>query len=120
MENVYYPFVIKETTPSSSKVRDAPKEAEVAGPGVILAITAPEEPARESKPSGAVETSEGLNPDAPQKTAESIGDAQAPHAEESAFLVEPLQAVPPSKGSKDFEIASAQLSKEGAKTKPKK
>ena len=61
----------------------------------------------ESEPSGAAETSEGLNPDAPQKIAESTGDAQAPHAEEPALLVDPLQAVPLSEGSKDLEIASA-------------
>ena len=118
--NVYYPSAISEATLSSSKVRDSPEEAEAAGLGAVLAITAPEEPARESEPSRAAEMSEGLNPNAPQKTVESSGDAQAPHAEEPALLVEPLQAVPFGKGSKDLEITSAQLSKEGAKTKPKK
>ena len=118
MENVYYPLAIREAAPSSSG--DVPEEAEAAGPGVVLSITAPKEPARESEPSGAVETSKGLNPDAPQKTAEFTGDAQAPHAEEPALLVEPLQAIPPCEGSEDLEVASAQLSKEGAKTKPKK
>ena len=120
MENVYYPPTIREATPSSSEVRDAPEEAEAIGPRVVLAITVPEEPTRKSEPSGAVETSEGLNPDAPQKTAESTGGAQAPHAEEPTLLVEPLQAIPLGEGSEDLEVASAQLSKEGAKTKPKK
>ena len=86
VENVYYPPAIREAAPSSSEVRDAPEEVEAGGPGVVLAITAPKEPARESEPSGAVETSKGLNPDAPQKTAEFTGDAQAPHAEEPALL----------------------------------
>ena len=90
VENVYYPPAIREAAPSSSEVKDAPEEAKAAGPGAVLAITAPKESARESEPSGAAETSEGLNPDAPQKTAESTGDAQAPYAEEPAFLVEPL------------------------------
>ena len=90
VENVYYPPAIREAAPSSSEVRDAPEEVEAAGPGVVLAITAPKEPARESEPFGAVETSEGLNLDAPQKTAEFTGDAQAPHAEEPALLDEPL------------------------------
>ena len=90
VENVYYPPAIKEAAPSNTKVRDAPEEAEAAGPGAIFAIIVPKEPARESKPSGATESSEGLNPDAPQKTTESTGDAQAPYAEELAFLVEPL------------------------------
>ena len=65
MENVYYPPGIRETAPSSSEVRDAPEEAEAAGPGAVLAITAPKKPARESEPSEAKKTSEGLNPDAP-------------------------------------------------------
>ena len=90
VENVYYPPAIREAAPSSSEVRDALEEAEAAGPGVVLAITAPKEPARESEPSRAVEMSEGLNLDAPQKTAEFTGDAQAPHAEEPALLDEPL------------------------------
>ena len=64
VENVYYPPTIREATPSNSKVRDALEEAKVASPGAVLAITVPEEPARESEPSRAVETSEGLNPDA--------------------------------------------------------
>ena len=54
-----------------------------------------------------VETSEGLNPDAPKKTVESTGDTQAPHAEEPALLVEPLQAVPLDEGSKDLNVTSA-------------
>ena len=65
MENVYYHSTIREATPSNSKVRDAPEEAKATGPGAVLAITVPEEPARESEPSRVVETSEGLNPDAP-------------------------------------------------------
>ena len=120
VEHVYYPPTIKEVAPSSSKVRDAPEEAEVARFGVILAITSPEEPAKESEPSGAAETGEGQNPDAPQKTVESTSDAQASHAEEPTLLFEALQAVPLDEGSKDLEISPAQLSEGGAKTKPKK
>ena len=81
MENVYYPPTIREAAPSSSEVRDAPEEAEAAGPGAVLAITVPEEP---------------------------------------TLLIEPLKAIPLGEGSEDLEVASAQLSKEGAKTKPKK
>ena len=76
--------------PSSSKVRDALKDIEAASPEAILAINSSEEPAKENKPSGAAEMSKGQNLDAPQKTTESTGDAQAPYAEELAFLVEPL------------------------------
>ena len=65
MENVYYPPTIREAAPSNSKVRDAPEEAKAAGLRAVLAITVPEEPARESEPSRVVETSKGLNPDAP-------------------------------------------------------
>ena len=78
MENVYYPPAIRETAPSSSEARGAPEEAEATRPEAALAINAPDEPARKSKPSGAAETSEGLNPEAPQKTAESTTEAQAP------------------------------------------
>ena len=63
---------------------------------------------------------EGLNPDAPQKTAKFTGDAHASHTEEPALLVKPLQAVPLGEDSKDLEVAPTQLSKEEAKTKPKK
>ena len=120
VENVYYPPAIREAAPSSSEVRDALEEAEATGPGVVLAIIVPKEPTRESEPSGAAETSESLNPNAPQKTAESTGSARAPHAGEPTLLVEPLQAIPLGEGSEDLKVASAQLSKEGAKTKPKK
>ena len=65
VENVYYSPTIREAAPSSSKVRDAPEEAKAAGLGAILAITVPEEPAKESEPSRVAETSEGLNSDAP-------------------------------------------------------
>ena len=65
MENLYYPSAIRETAPSSSEAKDAPEEAEAAGPEATLAITAPDEPARESELSRAVETNEGLNLKAP-------------------------------------------------------
>ena len=65
VENVYYPPTIRETAPSSSEARDAPEETEAAGPEAALAITAPDQPAMESEPSGAIETSEGLNFKAP-------------------------------------------------------
>ena len=84
------PPAIREAAPSNTEVRDAPEEAEVAGLGAVFAITVSKEPARESEASGAAEASEGLNPDAPQKAAESTGGAQAPYAEEPALLVEPL------------------------------
>ena len=76
-----------------------------------MATTAPDEPAKEGKPFGATETSESLNPRAPQKAARSTVEAQAIHAEEPALLVEPLQAVPPDEGCKDLETTSTQLSK---------
>ena len=65
MENLYYPSAIRETAPSSSEAKDAPEEAEAAGPEATLAIIAPDEPARESELSRAAETNEGLNPEAP-------------------------------------------------------
>ena len=117
VENVYYPPAIWEIAPSSSEAKDAPEEAEAAGPETALAITAPDEPAKESELSRATETNEGLNPEAPQKTAGSTVDAQTLHAEESALLVEPLQTVPLSEGSKDPETAPTQPFKEGIKTK---
>ena len=85
-----------------------------------MAITVPEEPTKESEPSGAAESGEGLNPDAPQKVAESTGGAQAPQHEGPALLIEPFKAIPLGEGSEDLEVASVQLSKAGAKTKPKK
>ena len=80
MENVFYPLAIREIAPSNSEARDVPEEVEAAGPEAALATTAPDEPARESELSGVAEISEGLNSEVPQKTVESIADAQAPHA----------------------------------------
>ena len=62
---MYYPLAIREVAPSNSEVRDAPEEVEAAGPDVALAITSSKESAKESDPSGATETNEGQNPDAP-------------------------------------------------------
>ena len=90
MENVYYPPSIRETAPSSSKVRDVPEETETAGLEVTVATNAPDEPAKESEPSRVAETSESLNLEAPQKAAKSTAEAQATHVEEPALLVEPL------------------------------
>ena len=67
VENVYYPPTIRETALSSSEARDAPEEAKAARLEAVLAITAPNEPARESEPFWAAETSEGLNPEAPRR-----------------------------------------------------
>ena len=50
VEHVYYPPAIKEVAPSSSKVRDALEEAKAAGPGAVMAITSPEDPAKDSEP----------------------------------------------------------------------
>ena len=120
MENVYYPPAIKETALSSSEAQDALEDAETVEPEAALAIIAHDELIRESELFGVTETNEGLNPKAPQKTAETTVDAQAPHAEESALPVEPLQIIPPSEGSKDPEVVSTQLSKDGIKIKLKK
>ena len=86
---------------------------------VAAATTALDEPAKESEPSGATETGEGLSLEVPLRAVESMAEAQAPHAEEPTFLVEPLQAVPLGEGSKDLEIISARLSEDGDKTKSK-
>ena len=56
---MFYPPAIKEGATSSSEVRDAPEEVEVASPGAALVITSPEVPTKESGPSGAVGTDEG-------------------------------------------------------------
>ena len=108
VKNVYYPLAIRETVPSSFKAEGAPEEAEAVGLEDVLAVTALDEPVRR------------VNPEAPQKTAESTADAQTPHVEEPTFLFEPLQIVPPREGSKDLETTSTQLPKERIKTKPKK
>ena len=56
---MYYPSTIREDAPSSSKARDAPEEVEAAGIGAVLAITSPEEPAKESEPLGAAGADKG-------------------------------------------------------------
>ena len=72
---MYYPPTIREAAPSSFEVRDASEEAEAVGPGAVLAITSPDEPAKESEPSGAAETGEGLSLKAPLRTVESTVEA---------------------------------------------
>ena len=107
VKHVHYPSTIREDAPSSFEVRDALEEVEVAGLRAALAITSFDEPAKESEPSSVAETNEGQNPDAPQKTVRSTGDASVSHVEGSVLLAEPLQAVPFGKGSKDFETSPA-------------
>ena len=120
MENVYYPPAIRETALASSEAKVAPEETEIAQPEAALAITPPDEPAKESELSRATKTNEGSNPKAPQKTAESTVNAQAFHAEEPTLSVQPLQTVPPNEGSKGLEVVSTQLSKDGVRIKLKK
>ena len=119
VEKVYYPPAIKEIAPSNSEAGGVPEEAEATGIVVVVATPAPDEPTKESEPFGAAVTSESLSLEAPPRAAESIAEAYAPHAEEPALLVEPLQAVPLGEGSKDLKITYAQLFEDGAKTKPK-
>ena len=118
-ELVYYPSAIREDAPSNSEVRDAPEEVEAVGPDAALAITSSKEPAKESDPSGAAETNEGQNPDAPQETIGSTGDAPVSYAEGPVLLVESLQLVPLGKGFKDLKTFPAQLSEVGAEARSK-
>ena len=60
-----------------------------------------------------------VNPDAPQKTVGSTGDAPVSHAEGPILLIEPLQVIPLGEDSKDLETSPAQLSNGGAKTRSK-
>ena len=87
---MYYPPAIREDAPSNSEVRDALEKVKAAGPRAVMAITSSKESAKESEPYGAVEMNEGQNPDAPQETVGSIGDALVSHAEGPVLLVEPL------------------------------
>ena len=119
VENVYYPPAIREAAPSSFEAGGVPEEDEAAGTVAATISTAPNEPAKERKPFGAAKIGEGLNLKAPPRAVESTTEAQASHAEEPTLLVEPLQAVPLDKGSRDLEITSTQLSEGGDKTKSK-
>ena len=76
----------------------------------VLAIASSKKLAKESKPFGAVEMNEGQNPDAPQKIAESTGNAPVYHAEGPVLFVEPFQVVPLDEGFKDLETSPTQLS----------
>ena len=118
-ERVYYPLAIREDAFSSSEAKDAPGQIEAAGPDAALAITSSKEPTEESGPSGAVETDEGQNPDAPHETIGSIGDAPVSLTEGPVLLVEPLQSVPLGKGFKDLKTSPIQLSEAGAMARSK-
>ena len=97
----------KMPPPPSFEVKDALEEVEAVGPDATLAITSSKESAKESDPSKAVETNEGQNPDAPQETIGSTGDALVSLAEGLVLLVEPLQSVPLGEGFKDLETSPA-------------
>ena len=105
--------------PPSSEVREALEEVEAVDPEAALAITSSKEPTKESDPSGAAETNEGQNLDAPQETIGYIGDAPVSLVEGPVLLVEPLQSVPLGEGFKDLETSPAQLSKVGAEARSK-
>ena len=119
VENVYYPPAIREAALSSSEAGGVPEGDEATGTVATMVSTTPDEPAKESEPFGAAKIGEGLNLKAPPRAVESTTEAQASHAEEPTLLVEPLQAVPLDKGSRDLEITSTQLSEGGDKTKSK-
>ena len=116
---MFYPLAIREDATPSSEVRDALEEVEVASPSAALEITSPKVLATESGPFGAAGTGEGQNPDTPKETVGSIGDDSVSHIEGPVIVVEPLQSVPLSKGSKDPEISPAQPSQERVKGKSK-
>ena len=116
---MFYPTTIREDGAASSEVRDALEEVEAIDPGVAMAITSSKEPAKESNLSGAAETNEGQNLDAPQEIIGSTGDVLVSHAEGPVLLVDPLQSVPLGEGSKDLETFPAQLFEVGAKARSK-
>ena len=116
---MYYPPAIKEDASSSSEAKDALGQTKAAGPDSALAITSPKEPAEESGPSRAAEMDESQNPDAPQKTIGSTGDASVSLAEGPVLLVEPLQSVPLGEGFKDLDTSPAQLFEAGAEARSK-
>ena len=118
-KRMYYLPTIREDGAASSEVRDALEEVEAIDPGVAMAITSSKEPAKESNLSGAAETNEGQNLDAPQEIIGSTGDVLVSHAEGPVLLVDPLQSVPLGEGSKDLETFPAQLFEVGAKARSK-
>ena len=116
---MYYPPAIREDASSSSEARDALGQTEATGLDAALAITSSKEPAKESDPSGAAETDEGQNPDAPQETIGSTSDAPVSLAEGPVLLVEPLQSIPLSKGFKDLKTSPVQLFEVGVEARSK-
>ena len=60
---------------------------------------------------------ESQNPDAPQGTVGSTGNAPVSQAKGLVLLIKPFQAIPLGEGSKDLDTSPAQLSEGGAKTR---
>ena len=116
---MYYPPAIREDAPFSSEVRNAPEQVEAVSLRAAVAINSSKETAKESEPSGATETNEGQNPDAPQETVGSTSDTLVSYAEGPVLLVEPLQSVPLGEGFNDLETSPAQLSEVGAEARSK-
>ena len=114
---MFYPPTIREDATPSSEVRDAPEGVEVASPGATPEIISPQVPAKESGPSRTVGTNEGQDPDTPKETVGSVNGNPVSHIEGSVIVVEPLQSVPLTEGSKDPDTSPAQPSQEGVKDK---
>ena len=98
----------------------APEEAEIAWPEAALAVSTSDDLAEGGGLLEATETLGSSNLEAPQEATKSEVSAQASHAKEQAFLVQPLQTIPSADVSKGLEANLAQLLEEGAKTKLKK
>ena len=106
-ECVFYPPTIREDATPSSDVRDALEGVEVASPNAALEITSPQVPVKGSGPSRTAGTNEGQDPDTPKETVGSVNGDPVSHIEGPIIVVEPLQSVPLTEGSKDPESSPA-------------
>ena len=91
---MYYPPGICETASTNSEAVSAPQETEATQPEDAQLVLTPDESIKGGELHGATETPGGLNPEMPQEAAKSTVSAQISDAEETALLVQPLQAIP--------------------------
>ena len=126
---MYYPPTIRESAPANSQADTAPEVTEAGQDSATNTPSPLDRPAEETENYGVSEKENTINQEIPQDVMKPPADPQAPPAENEApkkielvlaSLAMPIQAVPPSQGSKASDIAFQQPFKDKLTIKLKK
>ena len=89
-ENIFYPTAIREAASTNSEVVSDQHERGVTQSKAVQVGAFPGEALKGGELQDVIEAPEHMDPDVPKGDAESVVDAQIPHAEEPAILAQPL------------------------------